>query len=370
VRASNLDQVDGKWVRFNSYQVVNGIVCPHPTATLVEYDPWEQFRSNSGKYRTVEQPYLSLLRLDDVLAYLKRERADQTVLEHAVLSWCSKYGLLGLTPVLKTYIAIGSSSYHFRNGGRWLTRTADSQTGVQRISVPENAGLSSEIIYERPSRTLSTSEKELLAAITSAKSVLLERIRQLGHTPFARLLDDGPSLDRVNTESSAVLHRPHSREFWLEYGEPVDHIAAWAETFARSVRYVSQRVGERRERGTQVIDVIEAQCILSSLAEGVTPTFVFSPETDDLNERRLASGLLASYALMFLWDRIDGRGALQCQNCGEFFVSDEPRAQYCSPRCRNTAQSRRYRLKKVITRDAQSENKSRGRRPNPDSGAK
>jgi len=87
--------------------------------------------------------------------------------------------------------------------------------------------------------------------------------------------------------------------------------------------------------------------MLRCLAESAALQFEFYPgRVRILDEERTPAGLLASFALMFLWDLRDGRRALRCKNCSLYFVSDEYRAAYCSIRCRNTAQSRQYRAKK------------------------
>ena len=67
---------------------------------------------------------------------------------------------------------------------------------------------------------------------------------------------------------------------------------------------------------------------------------------DDLDDTRTSAGLLASYALMFLWDRKAGRRCLQCAHCNHYFVSNARQARYCTPRCRNTTHSQRHRAKK------------------------
>ena len=85
------------------------------------------------------------------------------------------------------------------------------------------------------------------------------------------------------------------------------------------------------------------------LAESGAPRFELYPtRTVVLDEARVPASLLASYALMFLWDVVEGRRALRCKNCDHYFVSDEHHAAYCSKRCRNTEQSRRYRAKKEV----------------------
>lgn len=37
-----------------------------------------------------------------------------------------------------------------------------------------------------------------------------------------------------------------------------------------------------------------------------------------------------------------GRFERRCRNCGRIFRTDHPRQQYCSVRCKRSAQNRRY----------------------------
>src|SRR5690349_13705292 len=64
-------EVSGEWFRWSRYRMVNKVIVPMPGAELNEYDPWKAYRSNAGKYRTVDQPYTSLLELQR-----KLEEAD------------------------------------------------------------------------------------------------------------------------------------------------------------------------------------------------------------------------------------------------------------------------------------------------------
>ena len=55
--------VCGEWCRWNRYRLSHGRVIPDPKAKPLRFDPWRTYRANLSKYRTVEQPYLSLLEL-------------------------------------------------------------------------------------------------------------------------------------------------------------------------------------------------------------------------------------------------------------------------------------------------------------------
>ena len=81
--------------------------------------------------------------------------------------------------------------------------------------------------------------------------------------------------------------------------------------------------------------VRRASLFLKDLAQNVA--------LDDVEDTRRSAGLLASHALMLLMDRTDGRRCLHCAKCDRYFVSNDRQARYCSPRCRNAAQSQRHR---------------------------
>lgn len=140
--------------------------------------------------------------------------------------------------------------------------------------------------------------------------------------------------------------RPNTPEFWQDYGEPLKEFADWCEMFASCVGYMSEWEGGKAKGEDAARMVQQSHWALSGLAQSAAPSFRLNTERNAVEEVRVSAGLLASYALMFLWDRMERRRALRCQNCGRYFVSNEHRARYCSPRCRNTAQSRRHRANK------------------------
>jgi hypothetical protein len=129
----------------------------------------------------------------------------------------------------------------------------------------------------------------------------------------------------------------------MEYGEPVYEIAEWALAFERAVTVVSAG-----SDGNACEDTQYGLGFLCELASAASSTFSLT-KNGTLQEVRISAGLLASFALMALWDLEEGRRVYSCKNCGNHFVSKDPRAGYCSVTCRNTAQSRRYRTKKRIT---------------------
>src|ERR1039457_6692528 len=76
-------EVDGQWVRWSRYDLLNGIIVPAKNAKLEQYDPWREFRSNAGKYRTVEQPYVALLELHRNLKQAESREIRPTIKSHS-----------------------------------------------------------------------------------------------------------------------------------------------------------------------------------------------------------------------------------------------------------------------------------------------
>jgi len=135
---------------------------------------------------------------------------------------------------------------------------------------------------------------------------------------------------------------PLSEDFWLDYQEGADELASYAYLFSRDVKALS-----RLQAGGGDIEALHAAhygfSFLNALAATAAPSFRLDGSTGAVEEVRESPGLLASFALMVLWDFEAGRKAIECDTCGRNFVSDEPKAKYCSPKCRNTAQRRRTR---------------------------
>jgi hypothetical protein len=349
MQAKKSESIRGTWVRWSRYELFNGIVIPAEGAELKEYDPWQQFRANEGKYRTVQQPYTPFLELHRRLRTLappppppspgdmlkskvsEHSESEQTLgprcdADRLVLEWCNLHGLLGLVPIMSRKLIIDEPRYrsHLRIGSKWITSGGQGSDDAIEGRVGS--------IYPQFNCGRDKRPEEIGLKV-------LNGVEQLDPTwPWVERradIRDFFLLTRLRTADGQGfrLPCPGSRLFWDSYGEPTDAIAAYVETYATYMDQLSQEASRSGNYG------------LSYMAKNVERTFTLDPE-GALKEEFLSAGLLASYALMFLWDRVAGRRALQCQNCGSYFVSDEDRAKYCSPTCRNTAQSRRYRARK------------------------
>lgn len=345
----------GDWVRFSEYELVSGAIAPTADAELRRYNPWETFRANVGKYRTVVQPYVSLLELRRSLKDMeirgvrptpeptRRTIEDGPILsppteaDRLVLDWCRDYGLLGLFPVRANRVQllgkigdggdptrkVVTSTQYFRSGGRWDTQT--SQTG-HSAATPEQA----------------LTDATDMAAQTEPSVAWLNLVTHAyDDRPLAWFTLFWP---RHRTDRDFIPPQPQTPDFWPAYGEPMWDFHTHCYQFAQAVHNLGRWPGERVPEPEQQT-VNRSHAVLTALAETVSASFQHDPIRSVIREDRVSTGLLASYALMFLQDHKQGRRCLQCLTCDRYFVSNDRRSRYCSPSCRMRFQSRRHRLK-------------------------
>lgn len=319
----------GKWARWTRYELIDGVIRPARDAALIEYDPWERFRENDGRYRTVHQPYIELVnlcrRLDDLRIQsgiqpwspggrtLKPVVGPQNEADQLILDWVERHGLLGIVPTVANSIRSGTK-WHYLAGGVWFSFTQLRGDAPVRLDDPAVGWLNLRFrLYEaQPLKDLE---------------------------PFfgANIADQG-------------VPGPGSPEFWRDYREPIDKFVSYGRRFAsdamclshwRDARFARPSDGLRPD--TPGDSEHEAFNVLAALAATTAAEPQLAADRKMIVEERNSPGLLASYALMFLWDRMDGRRIVRCGGCGSHFVSNEIRAGYCSVACRRTASSRRYR---------------------------
>jgi hypothetical protein len=354
-------EVTGEWFRWSQYEIRDGIIVP-ALASPVVYDPWKTYRENVGKYRTVEQPYVALLELQRGLeqagsrgvlpSYIYSTRSVAPVsgarneADEMILQWCNSHGLLGLLSTLCSSICMPAvvkrlprrnmrlvtQLVHFRDGGRWCSgnNIGDPLTGS--TSKLADAAARSEV-RNRP---------EPGANWLDRSSHVYE------WRPLETIREFFPSLSRRVGKAPFNPPRPNQHSFWAEYGEPAQQFMLWCRLFTRAVEHLSRWEADPKadDLAWETIALDRAFRTLSGLAQSAAPAFRFNRGRNILDEARDSAGLLGSYALMFLWDLMEGRRVLSCQTCGRYFVSNDRRALYCRVSCRNTAQSRRSRAKK------------------------
>lgn len=355
------------WSRWSKYEILNGVVVPAKDGELIKHNPWSPFAKNQGQYRTVQQPYTSLLDLNSRLVDLEKRgtrvtrihgqhfrgpevRGPQNEADELILDRCNKYGLLGLVQVLSNSIRLRSTvesglfhpntgvargsgvvvhrRHYSRDGGMWSehnTRMNTTHDGSKEIPAEEPPPEVDWFVWKR----------------NFFEPKPISHIREYFlPTPF------GAPAEVIKDVEIPI---PGSEEFWSCYGEPLVELVTWVNRFAETVEYICAWDGKNPTTvGSQVG---RAYWAMAGLAQSAAPWFRFDDETNQLFEDPALTGLLALYAMMFLRDRTNDRRVLRCSNCTKVFVSDEKRAEYCSTTCRNTAQSRRYRLRKQAEKE-------------------
>ena len=355
-------EVHGEWARWSQYELVNATVVPAKGAELLRYDPWQGFRTNVGLYRTVEQPYVAFLELNRKLKALANTgvrpfRADsrhagehtslngpQNEADQVVLDWCNQHGLVGLVPVLCNSIRLPpqiekderggcvkiTHAHHFRDGGIWHSLVQEGEI----VCCGEDC--------DTTARKAVASDPKPTVTWFDWMSHLYEE------KPLDYFRQFFPGPQHNEWVESFAPPKPITANFWKAYCEPTRDLCRWCENFALSVDYLSGWGGGRGSDSEQG-KAEQAHWFLVGLSQSAAPTFRFHAGRNSIDEVRVSAGLLSSYALMFLWDRMDSRRALRCGVCDRYFVTDEQRAEYCSPRCRNTAQKRRFRARRSNT---------------------
>ena len=340
----------GDWVRWSQHLLVNGVLVPDPKAGRVRYDPWAGFRANVGKYRTASQPYLELLELyralqDDEARGVKPTApqargvrgpsvGSPTAADHRIRDWCNRQGHLGIVPVMSTLVQLSDvadrdqlaiqRTHYVRDGDRWHRETASQADWVS---------------------TREATDQRLRERVTESHGTITWfnfGSRIYDELPLETLQDYFPLPDAAGDPFVPPL--PLTDQFWRSYGEPVWEINRYCRLFGRAVEYLAQW-NHNLPTDEQDPTVKRASMFLKDLAHNVA--------LDEVENTRTSAGLLASYALMVLWDRADGRRCLHCEKCDGFFTSNDKRALYCSPRCRNRVQSERHRAKKAGTKGSE-----------------
>ena len=306
--------VNGQSWRASQYMSLVGprgvAIAPSDGSDLVGFDPWEAYWPAAKRTRSTRityPPYLDLVELGAGFVRLGEARSDYEGAKLAI-DFANKWGLLGILPThalsiflepLKGSDGTISQQVFFRQGGEWNEQTEER---------PEMAG-ATWLVQDNASY----SWQEL-------KSI----------APYF------PGIDMTGE-----LPKPNTAQFFHRYAEPLFDFWYTALHFAKAALALGEMEVMQSEAGHR------ARTWLSALSYSAAPAFVFTPKGRYIEEERTSAGLLASFALMFLWDRTYGRRVLRCQQCERYFVSDDLKAIYCSRSHRLTASSQRYRRNKL-----------------------
>ena len=353
----------GLWWRFDRYDIRDGYIRPEPGAKLERYDPWANYRAARGRGRDTDPPFQSLLRL------LKRVVIRPTGREHLyaltpdsktmVISWCEKYGLLGVLIQRAQAVALAprweqpmqSASDAVQNH-----RSDDLLMPILRQYFRTSLGWADrqQVVMGRGTHGMADAPKQqgqLVPSDTVPREwprphVLLHDLDKaeckeepLGKT-WAQFFPDVPQEQR----ETRLYPVPLSEQFWTLYAEPVDAFFEAANVLQQAVEGLSHAKPVATASEDDDRRLLLGMKRLHVLAAPASPVII--PQDDGSFEQRwIAPSLLASLAMMVLQD-LTGNRALTCEVCGAPFLSSAYQGRYCSKTCGYTARKRRQRAKK------------------------
>src|ERR1035441_3469048 len=147
--AGALDIWTNEWGKFSQYEIHNDHIRPAPGAHFERYDPWEFYREGR-KISGGQPPYQTLIDLAITLgAYRDSESGHwgyrqwlwNSAQRAQVLSWCARFGLLGILPHVALSIDLPPPSRH--PGSIFLSSTrlvSSAHRGYIRIRSEERRG--------------------------------------------------------------------------------------------------------------------------------------------------------------------------------------------------------------------------------------
>ena len=318
------------WWRFSRYEIRDGLIRPAPGATLEQYDPWQDWEASRvhGVGRGFPPPYQSFVRLDRFVS-LHGSRLLE-VGEREVLQWCARYGLLGTL--------LQEPSY-------WLP--------AGRFTFPRNYMVDGKL--RRLGPTMHSRYDWRNGQWVNEDMAYHGRLDPEWVSEVSYYFPDYGPLKRKYPE----IPRPLSPDFWAAYGEPVDDfmwkvlmLSAALKGFLEMNSSMTYEVGPMELEPGHSLN-LETDTI--NQLTGSVASVLWVDETGgsrSLKQKWVFRSLLACLAMMIQRDLISGGRVYLCANCHTPFVSSSPRALYCDPRCRNTAQKRHQRANQK-SREAQ-----------------
>jgi hypothetical protein len=391
------------WPRFDSYEITEGFVHPAKNARFELYDPWEEYvtvwqrrqrssrkkddHAGSKRNNPRKLPaYQELL----CLASPRLEGDPKTGPAHSgemgvtpgsrqrVLAWCRRNGLLGLLhqEILEIWLPPVWEADEYDQRGRLIAvvngwqRAGAGWVHTRRYYTDvEDLGrsLCGAPVPRARHAELHASRVEALRSDPIGLYIEAPMPKSIGETiapsgglvlrsqwgdglevaPLHRLGHYRIPNQQAGEEPSWPLPNPHDEEFWRSYREPLSEIAfatrrlGWImETVATNSPKYARPSAQQQEKSSRALGD------LATFTENTWPRVVLEEGRPQV--RWSAPSLLGRLALMITFD-LAGRGTVRtCAGCGTPFVSSAPQAVYCSDRCRNTVQQRRFREKRRL----------------------
>ena len=338
----------GLWVRFNRYDVQDGIIRPAPGATLERYDPWSEVERSAAGART--PPYGALLGLMQSTRFEPVEGPGRLITlapdsETRLTDWCAQHGLLGVLLHRAQTVTLAP---------RWriLEGTEDALIPAQQQLVRTNQGwMRTERQHSRPGEQFTD---RVIGGLVAPRhqaprhwpepSALVQDLRMGAWTTEALSPTWARFFPHVPDEEREIYPYPlpGTDAFWEIYREPVLDFYAAATFLLGAIRTLAGLPSGAAVPSEQAPETQLAIDGLNRFLGPVGPAAVLGANRQ-LRQQWSTSSLLGAYAMMALMDTTEARRPRLCDNCGALFVSKAYQARYCSETCRHTFQKRRYR---------------------------
>jgi hypothetical protein len=355
----------GFWFRFDRYEMWRGYIRPVRNARLQRYDPWGERSAFGG--RADNKPrwsprYQSLLDLAD-----QQTRDPAAYLEN-VKNWCQTNGPLGL--LLQRTLRVTLAPRFERRARRRSPQVPEEWAAYFR-AIPPRRGLVPMVVQHhrttRGWRTVHTPIAQLQGSPqrhrhgqlvpngSSAPDVprpgaLIQPIEWIEEwadeslaTTWARFF---PNVPEVRAETHQYP-QPLSDEFCRQYAEPVADFSAAVRSFRAWIEEIGDANAKQLQHWFADVPVRELHGVLASVSPVVVPKPRAMPAL-----LWIGPSLFASIVMMAVQDLTAAKRLIRCRNdtCGKLTIVPPTagRAQdYCSVRCRNTAQVRRKQEKRT-----------------------
>jgi hypothetical protein len=354
-----IDFSAGQWFRAARYEVIDGCIAPAPGAGFTIYDPWLSSRKTNHSPR-IKPAYQALLELAEKLETspplspsrslsVSPTRGGTSAGERLILSWCVQFGLLGILQTFAMAIRLaprwgprpeganlGLCAHRdemLRIGGQWWHQV-NTRESTAFDDIPESARTAGALVPKRVTSPDDRPRVVLWDGVLTNKLGFPELSDEPLATTWRKFFPAAYRTDPETFHYGAI----GSPLFQRQYGEPLWMFHRAIVLFKQSVEILGNRAASQEE-------VFRAKAFLNLLLSATSP--LLDPDPASRRQEWLSASLLSSFAFMAIQDHTIGHRLYHCKNqpCRQLFISDSPKAEYCSPECRSAFHTRQYRAK-------------------------
>lgn len=352
--------IDWCWYRFREYMFDEneGSIQPVDDDAVIRYNPWEAYWDWRANVPEVQPPYMPLFELvretEDSLRRMVQSHGADMPSRTTLKQWCqwfAGHGLLGILPhglrqithgpVWRRPVGEKNSSKlaptvitYSRTNGDWLQ--------TEKVIALDNTG-SNKFSHTRPRE-----HAKVFGDNVPARWRLWIDVHE--GIPFGPgvvhcsgedaedYLSDFILLEPGGGDVSHIYPLPLTDAFWRCYREPLNEIF-------RAVLVLHDATVGALNKDNATNDCTKLNVLLDEASMRLQVA-------EDGTYRCMYSfpSLLASFACMIALDLEEQRRVFSCPECQKLFCSHAYQSSYCSPRCRNRANTREFRLRQKAIR--------------------